>query len=264
MKIKEFAKRTGVPDTKIRYYSKLGLVQNERKNENNYRDLSEKDALTFYYLQILRAYDVPLALIAPEYEGKRIDEITWTQTRIAELEEEIRLATEKLERFRRLQDDCIRMEHNVGKVQEAGAISSYNIWNLGSDIHLDDQDEEELEALASLFPYSYIGIHVSKESVLNKTENLDVQLGLGILLSEAEKLGLELNREEHMTSTKKGLIFTYQTYDPLVLERNTIKPFLDELSRRGLEVQSDLIGRIYLINRKEDQLLYTVSIGAEI
>ena len=41
MKINNFAKRLGLPTSKIRYYENIGLIKGDRQEKNNYRDFKK-------------------------------------------------------------------------------------------------------------------------------------------------------------------------------------------------------------------------------
>ena len=56
MKVNEFSKLIGIPDSKIRYYDRKGLISSDRK-ENNYRDYDMTDALNLYHAQMLRSFE---------------------------------------------------------------------------------------------------------------------------------------------------------------------------------------------------------------
>lgn len=56
MKVHDFAKCLGLPDSKVRYYDRSGLIQGGRQKENNYRDLAQADALSIYHANMLRSF----------------------------------------------------------------------------------------------------------------------------------------------------------------------------------------------------------------
>ena len=56
MKVHDFARRLGLPDSKVRYYDQAGLIRGGRQKENNYRDLTGQDALNIYHAQMLRSF----------------------------------------------------------------------------------------------------------------------------------------------------------------------------------------------------------------
>ena len=56
MKVHDFARRLGLPDSKVRYYDQAGLIRGGRQKENPSRDLTGQDALNIDPAQMLRSF----------------------------------------------------------------------------------------------------------------------------------------------------------------------------------------------------------------
>jgi DNA-binding transcriptional MerR regulator len=60
MNIKKFSKITGLTDHTLRYYEKIGLLKNIKRNSIGYRDYSEKDILWVEFLERLKNTGMPI------------------------------------------------------------------------------------------------------------------------------------------------------------------------------------------------------------
>lgn len=258
MKVKELARRTGIPARKVRYYSQEGLIASTRE-DNNYREFSDRDALDLYTAQMRRSYDIPVAQL-----GKQADTMEWVEFRITELEQEIRAYQEKLDRLKVLRQFGLMFKGDLGKTEPTVPRVSYNIWNLGENIELDEKDEEELEILAGDMPYSYVAIRISGESLSDPEREPEVSLGLGMLKNVAEQRGHEFNRKKCESEVFTGYHITLISYDPFHITREELKPLLDRLEQEGTKLKSDLIGRIVFSEQTERGTGYFLLIGAEI
>ena len=100
MKVHDFAKRLGLPDSSIRYYDRMGLIQSGRQKENNYRHFTEQDALAIYHARMLRSFDMSVqeALEAKDQELSTID--GWVSSHIQELERQLDWEKMRLTRLR--------------------------------------------------------------------------------------------------------------------------------------------------------------------
>ena len=72
MKVHDFAKRLGLPDSSIRYYDRMGLIQSGRQKENNYRHFTEQDALAIYHARMLRSFDMSVQEAEEKLEMKLV------------------------------------------------------------------------------------------------------------------------------------------------------------------------------------------------
>ena len=163
MKVHDFAKRLGLPDSSIRYYDRMGLIQSGRQKENNYRHFTEQDALAIYHARMLRSFDMSVqeALEAKDQELSTID-----GSHIQELERQLDWEKMRLTRLREMKAYFAITPPRNGILREATRDDSFNIWNFGAVTDLSPEEVQALHLLAEYMPFSYIAIRVSRESIL--------------------------------------------------------------------------------------------------
>ena len=76
MKIKEFAKRTGISESNIRYYDDICLLK-ENRSENNYRDFDKSDAIDLYRIKMLRSYGMSIGELKEREKMQKEDLSLW-------------------------------------------------------------------------------------------------------------------------------------------------------------------------------------------
>ncbi|KZN14758.1 MerR family transcriptional regulator [Marinomonas sp. TW1] len=60
MQVSEFSQLTGVSSHTLRYYEKIGLLKNVRRNASGHRDYAEKDLAWMAFIQRLKATGMSL------------------------------------------------------------------------------------------------------------------------------------------------------------------------------------------------------------
>ncbi len=63
MNIKEFSKISGISSCTLRYYEKIGIFQEIRRNASGHRDFTEKDLLWAEFIHRLKETGMPLKQI---------------------------------------------------------------------------------------------------------------------------------------------------------------------------------------------------------
>jgi DNA-binding transcriptional MerR regulator len=109
MNIKQFAKITGLSSHTLRYYEKMSLILDIKRDTNGFRFYSENDLAWIDFLKKLKATGMPL-----------IDMKTFAQLRRAgETEPSISARIAILEKHRKkIQADVIEIENFLAKVKE--------------------------------------------------------------------------------------------------------------------------------------------------
>lgn len=261
MKVHDFARRLGLPDSKVRYYDRSGLIQGGRQKENNYRDLTDQDALNIYHAQMLRSFGMGVqeALDAQSQDLTVID--GWVGGYAQELERQIAWEEMRLRRLREMQSYFSVIQTRKERLGRNYVDDSFNVWNFGRTASLSLAEREAIELLARNMPFSYIAIRVSRESLLASGDKLDVSIGLGILEQNRNKLGLELppGIPKAPGGSKVNLLMELQ--DPFAMTKTDIAPLLEEMAHRSLEPREDLVGRIFISYMKGGCFVHGVALG---
>jgi len=75
LSIKDFADFTGLPESTLRYYDKIGLLSPERRGENRYRYYTPVQAFSVEYLKVLIKVGVPLSAIKNIYKKRMPEDV---------------------------------------------------------------------------------------------------------------------------------------------------------------------------------------------
>lgn len=261
MKVHDFAKCLGLPDSKVRYYDRAGLIQGGRQKENNYRDLAQADALSIYHANMLRSFGMGVqeALAAHGQELPTID--SWVENHTRALQRQIAWEEMRLTRLREMQAYFSLIQTRRGRLGQNALDDSYNVWNFGKVGPLSPAEYRAIALLAQNMPFSYIAIRVSRESLLTPGNALDISIGLGILEKNRAKLALELPPEIPLTRGGAKVNLLMELPDPFAMTKSDLSPLLEEMDRRGLVPQEDLIGRIFISYTKNGAFVHGVAVG---
>lgn len=260
MKVNEFSKRLGIPKSKIRYYDRVGLINGDRQ-DNNYRNFSNLDALEIYNAQLLRSFDMSIEDTI-NAKGQTLDEINgWFYERAEELEEIIQREQMKLLRIQTMQEyfEIVNKKHMELTTYDLD--DSYNIFSLNSKDPSEDIFEA-MEILADIMPYSYVAVRISKDSIYDDTDRLDVAIGLGILEKNKQKLNIELPKSIKKTKGGQKLNIALEVEDPLGITKEQLSPLIKNMTDNNEELECDLVGRIYISYMKNDRFVHGIGLGA--
>ncbi len=261
MKVHDFARRLGLPDSKVRYYDQAGLIRGGRQKENNYRDLTGQDALNIYHAQMLRSFGMGVqeALAAQGQELTVID--GWVDNHARELERQIAWEEMRLQRLREMQVYFSVIESRKGQLGQNFVDESWSLWSFGQTAPLSPAEERSMKLLAQNMPFSYIAIRIARESLLSPGEELGVSVGLGILEPNRAKLWLELSPEVSRARGGSKVNLLLELADPFAMTKRDIAPLLAEMERRGMEPREDLEGRIFISYMKGGSFVHGVALG---
>lgn len=260
MKVHDFAKRLGLPDSKVRYYDRSGLIQGGRQKANNYRNFTDQDALNIYHAQMLRSFDMSVqeALDAKDQDLSIID--GWVEDHARELEKQIAWEEMRLIRLKEMRAYFSMIQARQNRLGHSDRDDSFNIYNFGKIRPLAPAEREAIRLLAQNMPFSYIAIRISRESLFSPGDDLDVSIGLGILERNRDKLGLSLPPSS-LTPGSPLVDLLLEIHDPFAMTKRDIAPLLEEIARRDLALKGDLIGRIYISYMKNGSFVHGVSLG---
>ncbi|WP_319476752.1 MerR family transcriptional regulator [Marispirochaeta aestuarii] len=259
MTVKEFSTKIGMPCSKIRFYDRSRIIEGAREVENNYRSFTNSDALNIYNAQMLRSFDFSIPDVM-HAKGEELLQINLrVHNRIDELEKTIREQEIRLTRLKEMQAYFSEIEQQHTKVTCQVLDASYNVFTINC---IPSPDEfKTVKMLADVMPFSYICLRISRESIIKKEIPLKVCLGLGILNSNKEKIGLEIPVSIKRLEKNYRIGMRFETIDPFNLTVKDIKPLLDEMKDRKLELVEDIVGRIFISYKKNGQIVHGIGIG---
>ena len=254
MKINNFAKRLGLPTSKIRYYENIGLIKGNRQEKNNYRDFKNEDALEVYSSLMLRSYGMGIQECFDAKE-ENIEEInSWIEKYIEKTKQEIKRQEMLLLRLRTIESYSEMFRIDPNQIHIRYLSEPYEIWTFGNNIKLTKQHYKDIEILVNSMPYSYACIKVSKESILAEGEDLDVSIGIGILKESVDLLNIKISSA---SVRREGNILEqlFEMEDPFQIKKSDLTPLLTKIKELNLEL-TDLIGRVYVCYEKDGKTVY--------
>lgn len=261
MKVSDISKRLGIPSSKIRYYDSVGLLEGKRDGENNYRNLSFQNGVDIYHSQMLRSFGMSIEE-SVSAKNKSIDEISvWVENHKQDLQYQIQLLQMKFLRLNQMQEYFKMVKDSRTKQTEFYDLEdSYNIYGL-TNRTLTENEKKAVEILAENMPYSYIAIKITKESINKKQGPLEIEIGLGILQSNLEKISIELPKEIQKVKggMKKHIILEVE--DVFAITREDIKPLLEKVWDENGYIKDDLVGRIYISYKHNNKFVHGLGLG---
>lgn len=260
MKLNDFSKLVGLPLTKLRYYTRCGVIEAER-NVNNYREFEEKDVLDVYNTLILRDFDMSVNdIVKLNNSGLETPMNLWVNGQINDLEDEIKKAEIRLNRLKEMRNyfDCMNRLLNTPNLDIKH--SEYVYWIFDRDFHLTQEIEESLCCLAEKSPFSYVALKVPHDEWMFH-DKFHIVAGIGMLERNFDKCGLtELKGSQYVEEAKIIGIYL-EKENPLELTRKEIQPLLDMAKSMNVEVYGDMSGRFYLKYNKEGKKVYNVAVS---
>lgn len=263
MKVNEFSKLIGIPDSKIRYYDRKGLISSDRK-ENNYRDYDMNDALNLYHAQMLRSFEMSVD-DSVKAIGESFDTIDrHMEKTIENLETEIKRKQILLTRLKEIKKHFDLFQNEDSSVTVQYRPVTYNICHIGNKEKPHECVNETIETLASVMPFSYVAIKVTKQSIMNDGDDLDIRIGLGIIEENRELL--KINLPDWVESTESGeVVYQYlNTKNPFELTKKDLLPLLQELKRRKIDITEDIVGRVHMSYMENDEFVHRVVLAYKI
>lgn len=263
MKVNEFTKRCGINASKVRYYDKIGIL-NGKRDDNNYRYYDGIDALELYNALMLRSFDMPIELVQ-DYSYHQLDKIdSFVVDETSRLNKQLALIELKISRLEKMRSYFQIIQEGVTKADYLDGLDSVNLYQFGHCRPLSNDEYQLYTVFAQQFPFSYVAIRVSKESVINNSKILEVSVGLGMLVKNMDLLGIDYQFVTERSHTSKTLGIMFECIDPFSMTKSMIQPLLDELDRLNIEIKHDFVGRVYMSYRKNDTLYHAVAIGIDI
>jgi len=259
MKVKDFSNKIGLTSSKIRFYDRADIIQGQRDGENNYRSFNTLDALTIYNAQMLRSFNIKVQDIRSA-QNEDLDHLNIRVShQIDDLERTLKEQEMRLIRLKEMKAyfDTIG-QHNSTLLYHV-LEDSYNVWTFGDDSP--ECTQKIVKTLADVMPFSYICIKISKESVLRKDTPLKVSIGLGILRSNMEKLGLDFSRCIKKDKKRPIIQLLIETENPFTLSIKDLEPLFIELKKKDMEFCHDLLGRIYISYKKDGKTVHGLGLS---
>lgn len=258
MKVVEFSRQVGIPSSKIRYYEKLGLINSDR-TENNYRKFNEVDALNIYHALMLRSFNMSIAesLEAQKHPIEEIDR--WVEIEKQNLKKVIGQYEMQIYRLNEMQKFFKVISDNDKSMKEFKLGDSFNIFNFGKNITLNNDELHGIKILANSMPFSYIAVKISKESIFN--DNPEVSIGLGILENNIKKIGTNIPSSITKTKGSNRMNMYLEVTNPFEITKKDIKPIIDYIEKEKITLKDDIIGRIFLSYYKGNEFVHAIGVG---
>lgn len=241
-RIKEFAAMTGLPQSKVRFYEKYGLLDSERL-ENGYRVFAPEDAFRVNAFRLLLQYGFSV-----EQAVAMLDEKQGTETFLTSLEEQ----RDDLQR----QADLLR--YRLAKIGSAiDAIEHqpdaldcvlmdmpdqyYVSASVGRDFSVSIENEHEIALFYDLLSVTSCTRIIRKRDFESTADTVDPDYVISIPESEAYRLkGADPAKIERLC-LGKCIRFRHRTTRAESLLKKTYEPLMHYLDDHGYELRNDII-----------------------
>lgn len=265
MKVNDFAKRIGLPNSTIRFYDRIEITESERTAHNNYRNYNNLDALNIYSAQSLRGFNFSIEDTKKALNSGMKEVAEFVAIREEELELEILKSKQRLDRLKEVVSFVEMAESHHNQVFEYTVDDHYMVESFGESVSkkLTALEKKTIEDLSNALPFSYVAIHIRKEDLLAESDIIPTQIGLGILEHKRAEIGLELDSKVKKVQGKKCLAIYAKVEDPFNIDRKVIQPILDEVQKMGLEVK-DFYGRLYITYTENGKKFHGITVGYSI
>lgn len=185
----------------------------------------------------------------------------WLDTRIDDLEQQIRWEEIRLQRMRQLKGYVDNVVSKPMQVVRRQATVSYNVWTVGKKGSISEQEIAAAARLQEKMPFSYITLSVPMQSLMGGEEALDVHLGLGVLEENMEKCGLTDTAGMQRFPGGDCMSVYLEMEDPFSLTQTHLRPLFDAVEREGMRVASGAVGRQFLSYQKGEKYIHGFSLG---
>ncbi|QRG86242.1 MerR family transcriptional regulator [Bulleidia sp. zg-1006] len=265
MKVNEFAKRIGLPNSTIRFYDRIDITESTRVETNNYRNYNHLDALNIYSAQSLRGFHFSIDKTKQTLNSNLAECIENFNNEEKELELEILRSKQRLSRLQEIMRFVDQAEKTHNQCFEYDVDDYYMVESFGQaeEKKLSEREKKSIEELSDALPFSYVAIHIRKEDILNGKDRIPTQVGLGILENKRKLIGLDLDSSvQKFQGGKKLSVYAY-VEDPFLLDRSLLLPVLEKLEKEGKELR-DFYGRLYISYTENNIRFHGITVGCSI
>lgn len=188
-KISEFAKMTGLPQSKVRFYEKKGLLH-VHKDENGYRYFTPKDAFRVNAFRVLLQYGFTI-----EKAIQMLDEKQTGETFIKTLEEHKKEILNQIElmdsRVSRLDQVISLLEHGYENHIEIKEVENflYVFASKGLDFSISNENAETFARFTDLMPISSNARIIKTDQLLKGEKIINPSYICGLPVSKESLLG---------------------------------------------------------------------------
>lgn len=240
-KIREFAAMTGLPQSKIRFYEKQGLLLSDRQ-ENGYRVFTPEDAFRSNAFRVLLQYgfsiDQAVAMLDEKQDTSEFKKSLMSQ------QEKLRHEADLLEyRLARINNalDFINAEADGGFTLVDAPDQFYVNASIGRDFSISLKNEEAIAEFYELLSVTSCARIINKTDFENDSETVDPNYI--ITLAEQEKYRLS---EDALAKTKRlhlGKCFRFrrQVTRSESVRKETFGDLMEHLRTHGYHLRGDII-----------------------
>lgn len=240
-KISDFAKMTGISQSKVRFYEKNGLLK-VRKDTNNYRYFTRWDAFRVNAFRVLLQYGFTVEQAVKMLDDRQSDEvfINSLEEKREELELQIQLMNSRKEVLNHvisyIKDDY---DNKFEIVEKEDFI--YVLASNGTDFRISSENDEVLARFADLLSITSYARIISKNELIYKTPYINPSYTFAIPKSKEVYLG-EYDRSKTVL-LKLGKCIRY--FRRITRENSqrieSFDPLYDYLEKNNYQISGDIL-----------------------
>lgn len=238
-KISDFAKMTGISQSKVRFYEKNGLLK-VRKDTNNYRYFTRWDAFRVNAFRVLLRYGFTV-----EQAVKMLDERQSDGQFIKSLEEkreELKLEIELINSRKEILDDVITYikedyDNKFEVVDKEDFIVVFA--SRGTDFHISSENEEVLALFADLLSITSYARVISKDELINKNQIVNPSYAFAIPKSKEIYLGEYDRSKTRLIKLGRCVKYYRRSTREYSQKIESFDPLFDYLEKNKFQISSD-------------------------
>lgn len=240
-RIKEFAAMTGLPQSKIRFYEKHGLVLSNRQ-ENGYRVFTPEDAFRSNAFRVLLQYgfsiDEAVAMLDAKQGTKEFEQSLLDQQE--KLRHEADLIAYRLDRLESTLG-AMKSEPGSNFALVDAADQLYINSSYGRDFSIAVKHEKTIFQYYNLLSITSCARIIKKEDLLDDSPTVDPDYVMTMPEHEGHRLNDDALRQVRRLNLGKCIRFRRQATRTESVRKETFAELFAYLEGHGYRVRSDII-----------------------
>lgn len=240
-KISDFAKMTGISQSKVRFYEKNGLLK-VRKDTNNYRYFTRWDAFRVNAFRVLLRYGFTVEQAVKMLDERQSDEIFINS--LEEKREELKLQIELINSSKEILDHVISYikEDYDNKFEIVEKEDFINVLaSNGTDFSISAENEELLAHCADLLSITSYARIISKDELINKNQIINPSYTFAIPKSKQVYLGEYDKSKTILLKLGKCIRYYRRSTREYSQKIESFNPLFDYLEKNNYQISRDIL-----------------------
>lgn len=240
-KIKEFAAMTGLPQSKIRFYEKQGLLLSDRQ-ENGYRVFTPEDAFRSNAFRVLLQYGFSVEQAVGMLDKKQGTE-EFERSLLAQKNALLQEADLLKYRLTKIESalDLIQSDPSDGFTLIDAPDQLYVNASIGRDFTISLENEQAIAEFYELLSITSCARIITKEDIESEAATLDPNYVITLAEPEQHRLSNEVLAKTKRLPLGKCFRFRRKVTRDESIQKETFTDLLEYLGSHGYRLRGDII-----------------------